>query len=102
MPVRDFVSPPQMIVIRSFDVNKPGSEVDDLKGGVAGGSILQARSLSLRKPSQCRAACEHAYAGSLRISSRSTAVGRGRGLLGALSSSAKSGGPARGGWAARG
>ena len=30
-----------MIVIRSFDVNKPGSEVDDLKGGVAGGSILQ-------------------------------------------------------------
>ena len=28
-------------VIRSFDVNKPGSEVDDLKGGVAGGSILK-------------------------------------------------------------
>eukprot|EP00891_Asterochloris_glomerata_P004648 jgi/Astpho2/4648/Aster-00216 len=41
IPVRDFTSPPQMIVIRSFDVNKPGSEVDDLKGGVAGGSILQ-------------------------------------------------------------
>jgi translation initiation factor 2 gamma subunit (eIF-2gamma) len=29
------------VVIRSFDVNKPGSEVDDLKGGVAGGSILR-------------------------------------------------------------
>lgn len=29
-----------MIVIRSFDVNKPGAEVDDLKGGVAGGSII--------------------------------------------------------------
>ncbi|XP_070606791.1 eukaryotic translation initiation factor 2 subunit 3 isoform X2 [Erythrolamprus reginae] len=28
-------------VIRSFDVNKPGCEVDDLKGGVAGGSILK-------------------------------------------------------------
>ena len=28
-------------MIRSFDVNKPGSEVDDLKGGVAGGSILR-------------------------------------------------------------
>lgn len=28
-------------VIRSFDVNKPGFEVDDLKGGVAGGSILK-------------------------------------------------------------
>lgn len=41
VPVRDFVSPPQMIVIRSFDVNKPGSEVHELRGGVAGGSILQ-------------------------------------------------------------
>jgi hypothetical protein len=41
VPVRDFISPPQMIVIRSFDVNKPGSEVEELKGGVAGGSILQ-------------------------------------------------------------
>ncbi|KAK9823661.1 hypothetical protein WJX72_004498 [[Myrmecia] bisecta] len=41
VPVRDFVSAPQMIVIRSFDVNKPGSEVEELKGGVAGGSILQ-------------------------------------------------------------
>ena len=30
-----------LIVIRSFDVNKPGCEVDDLKGGVAGGSILR-------------------------------------------------------------
>ena len=28
-------------VIRSFDVNKPGCEVDDLQGGVAGGSILR-------------------------------------------------------------
>src|SRR5262245_43170077 len=30
-----------MIVIRSFDVNKPGCEVNDLKDGVAGGSILR-------------------------------------------------------------
>lgn len=30
-----------LIVIRSFDVNKPGCEVDELKGGVAGGSILK-------------------------------------------------------------
>jgi translation initiation factor 2 subunit 3 len=48
VPVRDFVSPPQMIVIRSFDVNKPGSEVDELKGGVAGGSILQVRGTAAR------------------------------------------------------
>ncbi|KAI8058020.1 P-loop containing nucleoside triphosphate hydrolase protein [Syncephalis plumigaleata] len=40
IPVRDFTSSPRLIVIRSFDVNKPGAEVDDLKGGVAGGSIL--------------------------------------------------------------
>jgi len=40
-PLRDFTSEPRLIVIRSFDVNKPGCEVDDLKGGVAGGSILQ-------------------------------------------------------------
>lgn len=41
VPRRDFTSSPRMIVIRSFDVNKPGEEVDDLKGGVAGGSIMQ-------------------------------------------------------------
>ena len=41
IPVRDFASEPHLIIIRSFDVNKPGSEVDDLKGGVAGGSILK-------------------------------------------------------------
>lgn len=41
VPVRDFLSSPRLIVIRSFDVNKPGTEIDDLKGGVAGGSIVQ-------------------------------------------------------------
>ena len=41
IPVRDFMSSPKLIVIRSFDVNKPGTEVDDLKGGVAGGSIIE-------------------------------------------------------------
>ncbi|CAK9815528.1 Eukaryotic translation initiation factor 2 subunit 3 [Anthophora quadrimaculata] len=41
VPLRDFISEPRLIVIRSFDVNKPGCEVDDLKGGVAGGSILR-------------------------------------------------------------
>uniref|UniRef100_A0A0P4WBL7 protein-synthesizing GTPase n=1 Tax=Scylla olivacea TaxID=85551 RepID=A0A0P4WBL7_SCYOL len=40
IPERDFLSQPRLIVIRSFDVNKPGCEVEDLKGGVAGGSIL--------------------------------------------------------------
>ena len=41
IPKRDFTSPARLIVIRSFDVNKPGTEVDDLSGGVAGGSILR-------------------------------------------------------------
>ena len=30
-------------IFRSFDVNKPGSDVEDLKGGVAGGSILKGK-----------------------------------------------------------
>ncbi|TYJ47982.1 hypothetical protein E1A91_A01G029900v1 [Gossypium mustelinum] len=33
IPERNFISPPNMIVIRSFDVNKPGFEVDEIKGG---------------------------------------------------------------------
>ena len=41
VPVRDFTSSPRMIIIRSFDVNHPGDEPNELKGGVAGGSILQ-------------------------------------------------------------
>ncbi|CAO2618148.1 Eukaryotic translation initiation factor 2 subunit 3, Y-linked [Lemmus lemmus] len=49
VPLRDFTSEPQLIVvtlfsfpvIRSFDVNKPGCEFDDLKEGVPGGSILK-------------------------------------------------------------
>ncbi|XP_021800023.1 eukaryotic translation initiation factor 2 subunit gamma-like [Prunus avium] len=41
IPERNFISPPHMIIIRSFDVNKPGSVVDEIRGGVAGGSILK-------------------------------------------------------------
>lgn len=40
IPKRSFTASPRMIVIRSFDVNKPGTEVEDLKGGIAGGSII--------------------------------------------------------------
>lgn len=39
-PKRDLVAPGRMHVLRSFDVNKPGTEVDDLVGGVVGGSIV--------------------------------------------------------------
>ena len=41
VPRRDYSAPPRMIVIRSFDVNKPGDDVRTIKGGVAGGSILE-------------------------------------------------------------
>jgi translation initiation factor 2 subunit 3 len=41
VPIRDFVNPPKLIVIRSFDVNHPGFQVDELTGGVAGGSLLR-------------------------------------------------------------
>ena len=41
IPLRDFTSTPRMIIIRSFDVNRPGEDIDSLKGGVAGGSILR-------------------------------------------------------------
>ena len=40
VPVRDFSADPRLIVVRSFDVNRPGSAIDDLKGGIAGGSIV--------------------------------------------------------------
>lgn len=40
VPLRDFSADPRLIVVRSFDVNRPGSSIDDLKGGIAGGSII--------------------------------------------------------------
>lgn len=41
MPKRDLASSPKMIIIRSFDINKPGCAINDLQGGVAGGSIVK-------------------------------------------------------------
>ena len=40
-PHRDPNKPPRMFVVRSFDVNKPGASMDELLGGVIGGSIFQ-------------------------------------------------------------
>lgn len=42
-PHRDPKAPPRMFVLRSFDVNKPGASIDEIKGGVIGGSISQGR-----------------------------------------------------------
>ncbi|KAJ4461129.1 putative Eukaryotic translation initiation factor 2 subunit 3 [Paratrimastix pyriformis] len=41
IPRRNFTATPRLIVIRSFDVNKPGTDAMDLQGGVAGGSLLE-------------------------------------------------------------
>jgi len=40
-PERDTSKPSQMMVVRSFDVNKPGTEIKNLVGGVLGGSLIQ-------------------------------------------------------------
>ncbi|MCP8310193.1 MAG: translation initiation factor IF-2 subunit gamma [Candidatus Methylarchaceae archaeon HK02M1] len=40
-PERDVNMSPLMYVLRSFDINKPGTSVDELKGGVIGGTLLQ-------------------------------------------------------------
>jgi len=40
-PIRDPSKSPRMHIVRSFDVNKPGTSVEDLVGGVIGGTIFQ-------------------------------------------------------------
>jgi len=42
-PERDPKKTPKFLVARSFDVNKPGTEIEKLKGGVIGGSLVQGR-----------------------------------------------------------
>lgn len=42
-PERDPNKPPKMLVLRSFDVNKPGTPPEKIVGGVIGGSIIQGR-----------------------------------------------------------
>lgn len=42
-PKRDDTIDPQMIVARSFDINKPGGSPEKMVGGVLGGTLLQGR-----------------------------------------------------------
>ncbi len=42
-PRRDPTKPPRMHIVRSFDVNKPGTTAKNLVGGVIGGTILQGK-----------------------------------------------------------
>jgi translation initiation factor 2 subunit 3 len=40
-PQRDPAKPPLMYVARSFDINKPGTPIEKLQGGVIGGTLIQ-------------------------------------------------------------
>jgi translation initiation factor 2 subunit 3 len=42
-PKRDETKPTFMYVVRSFDINRPGTTVDKLEGGVIGGTILEGK-----------------------------------------------------------
>ncbi|UCF44998.1 MAG: translation initiation factor IF-2 subunit gamma [Candidatus Bathyarchaeota archaeon] len=42
-PKRDVTKPPLMFIIRSFDINRPGTSIEDLEGGIIGGTIAQGK-----------------------------------------------------------
>jgi len=42
-PKRDETKSPLMYVVRSFDINKPGTAVEKLEGGIIGGTIFQGK-----------------------------------------------------------
>ena len=42
-PKRDPTKPPLMHIVRSFDINKPGTPAENLSGGVIGGTIVEGK-----------------------------------------------------------
>jgi translation initiation factor 2 subunit 3 len=42
-PTRNLDKTPRMFIARSFDINKPGNSIPNLKGGVLGGAIQQGK-----------------------------------------------------------
>ncbi|MFT4305231.1 MAG: translation initiation factor IF-2 subunit gamma, partial [Candidatus Woesearchaeota archaeon] len=42
-PKRDKSKNPLMLTARSFDINKPGSEIESLNGGIIGGSVISGK-----------------------------------------------------------
>jgi translation initiation factor 2 subunit 3 len=42
-PKRDETKPPLMYIVRSFDINKPGTQIEELEGGIIGGTIIQGK-----------------------------------------------------------
>ena len=43
IPERDTESEPVFIIARSFDINKPGTKIKDLKGGILGGTLKKGK-----------------------------------------------------------
>ena len=41
IPKRELDKPPKFIVVRSFDNNRPGTEIDKIVGGSAGGTLIR-------------------------------------------------------------
>ncbi|MBD3164081.1 translation initiation factor IF-2 subunit gamma [Candidatus Woesearchaeota archaeon] len=42
-PKRDLSLDPKFLVARSFDINRPGSEISSMQGGILGGALVQGR-----------------------------------------------------------
>ncbi|PSG99468.1 MAG: translation initiation factor IF-2 subunit gamma [Nanohaloarchaea archaeon SW_7_43_1] len=42
-PERDTESEPKMLIARSFDINKPGTDINKIKGSVLGGSLVKGK-----------------------------------------------------------
>jgi len=42
-PERDIESEPKMLIARSFDINKPGTDIGEIKGSVLGGSLVKGK-----------------------------------------------------------
>ncbi len=42
-PKRDETKPPFMFIVRSFDVNKPGTPIEEMEGGIVGGTMIQGK-----------------------------------------------------------
>ncbi|MBR9704087.1 translation initiation factor IF-2 subunit gamma [Candidatus Pacearchaeota archaeon] len=43
IPKRDITSPPEFLIARSFDINKPGTKISDLHGGVIAGVLKKGK-----------------------------------------------------------
>eukprot|EP00477_Mikrocytos_mackini_P000830 GAHX01000889.1.p1 GENE.GAHX01000889.1~~GAHX01000889.1.p1 ORF type:complete len:443 (-),score=74.56 GAHX01000889.1:26-1354(-) len=40
-PERDLEGDPEMMIVRSFDINRAGTDLSELQGGIAGGTLLK-------------------------------------------------------------